>query len=151
LDRIYQQNQNLIGLSIKYYRNQHHGAGLISSSNRLAPDNDESIWRRAASTVRHEEFLNRPFAIRESRIQGGTERLLVWQWYWINGKFMVNDYVGKLMQAKEKLLLQGDDGAAVLVYAPYTSNPDEARAAIRNFLSGNLASLESTLISNKKH
>jgi EpsI family protein len=150
LNRVYQQDQNMIGLSVMYYRNQRHGAGLISSSNRLAPDNDESIWRKAASSVRQEELLHHAFAIRESRILGGTEHLLVWQWYWINGKFMVNDYVGKWMQAKEKLLLQGDDGAAVVVYAPYTSNPEKARVAMRDFLSRNLSSLESTLVNNKK-
>ncbi|MGZ5779732.1 MAG: exosortase C-terminal domain/associated protein EpsI, partial [Burkholderiaceae bacterium] len=84
------------------------------------------------------------------RLQAGAERLLVWQWYWIEGKFTVNDYAGKLMQAKEKFLMRGDDGAAVVVYAPYTTNPDDARVVMRDFLNGNLTSLEATLASNKK-
>jgi exosortase A len=148
--RVYQRDQEVVGLSALYYRNQRHGAGLISSSNRLVPDNDESIWRRAGSNIRQEDLSNRSLMIRESRIQGGAEHLLVWQWYWIEGKFTVSDYAGKLMQAKEKFLMRGDDGAAVVVYAPYTSNPDEARAAMRNFLNGNLTLLEATLAGNKK-
>lgn len=148
--RTYQKDQDAVGLSLMYYRNQRHGAGLISSSNRLVPDNDESIWRKAGSNAHQEDLSNRKLMIRESRLQGGAERLLVWQWYWIEDKFTVSDYVGKLMQAKEKLLMRGDDGAAIVVYAPYTTNPDEARVVMRNFLNQHLTTLEATLAGNKK-
>jgi exosortase A len=148
--QVYQQDRQAVGLSLMYYRNQRHGAGLISSSNRLVSDSEDSIWRKAGSNVRQEDLSNRKMAIRESRLQGGAERLLVWQWYWIEDQFTVSDYVGKLMQAKEKLLMRGDDGAAIVVYAPYTANPDEARAAMRNFLNGHLTALEATLAGNKK-
>jgi exosortase A len=150
LDRFFRHDSDAVGMSVVYYRNQHHGSTLISSSNRLAPDNDESIWRRAGSSLRPVELSDRSLDVRESRLQGGGERLLAWQWYWIDGKFTANDYRGKLMQAKEKLLMRGDDGAAVVIYAPYTANPDEARAALRRFLSDNLAPLETTLVANKK-
>ncbi|MGZ5817731.1 MAG: exosortase A [Burkholderiaceae bacterium] len=148
--RVYQRDQEAVGLSFMYYRNQRHGAGLISSSNRLVPDNDASIWRKAGSNIRQEDLSNRTVVIRESRLQGGAQHLLVWQWYWIEGKFTVNDYVGKLMQARQKLMMRGDDGAAIVVYAPYTGNPEEARIAMRNFLNGNLTSVEATLAGNKK-
>lgn len=146
----FQHDQDAVGLSVMYYRNQRHGAGLISSSNRLTVDADDAIWRKASSNVHQENLSNRTLSIRETKLQGGAERLLVWQWYWIEGKFTVSDYMGKLMQAKEKLLMRGDDGAAIVVYARYTANPEEARATMRNFLNGNLNLLEATLASNKK-
>lgn len=144
-----QRDAQQVAISVRYYRNQQQGAGLISSSNLLVPDEDP-VWRRTGSSVRNETIANRQLVVRESRLHSAGGSLLIWNWYWIDGKFTVNDYVGKLLQAKEKLLLRGDDGASMMVYAPYAENPDEARAALRNFLSGNLTSLEATLAANKK-
>jgi EpsI family protein len=72
----------------------------------------------------------------------------VWHWYWINGNATVSDYAGKLLQAKSKLLMQGDDGVSMMVFAPYAEQPDEARSILRGFLADNLVALETTLASN---
>lgn len=147
--QFFQHDERAIGVSILYYRNQDAGTKLISSSNRLVLDNDP-LWRVVGTSVRHESFSNRSLILRESRIQGPSGPMVVWYWYWVDGKYTVNDYVAKLLQAKEKFLIQGDDGAALMLFAPYSTNPDEARVVLRNFLSANLQLLEETLVHGKR-
>lgn len=150
LDRFFQHDSQKVGLKAMYYRNQRQGSELISSANRLLEDND-IMWRQTGSSLRHETISGRTLVIREANMHGQSGPMLVWHWYWIDGQFTVNDYLAKLLQAKEKFLMRGDDGAAVMLFAPYDENPDEARAAMRGFLNADLASLEAALASNKKH
>lgn len=148
LERYYQRDAQQVGIHVLYYRNQKKDSMLISSVNQLVTEKDTE-WRRTGSSVRQETVSGRLLSIRETRIQGVSGSFLVWHWYWIGGEFTASDYFGKLLQAKEKLLMRGDDGAAMMVFSPYAENPDEARHALRNFLADNLASLESTLAGNK--
>jgi EpsI family protein len=149
LYRFFQQGSQRVGLSIYYYRNQHQGATLISSANRILPEKN-SAWNTLSSTVRTESLSGRPLALREETIQGASGPLLIWHWYWMNGQFIENDYIAKLLQAKSKLTMHGDDGAAIFVFAPYADNPEEARRTLRAFLENNLGPVEATLDGNRK-
>lgn len=142
------RDANQVGVHVSYYRNQHEGSKLISSSNLLVARKN-SPWRKVSTASRTETIGGRSISVRESTMQGGGTSLLVWHWYWIDGRFTANDYIGKLLQAKEKLLMQGDDGAHVMTFAPYGMNPDEARKAMHQFLADNLAGLEEVLAANK--
>jgi hypothetical protein len=55
-----------------------------------------------------------------------------------------------MMQSWDRLNLKGDDAAAIIVAAPYSENPDQARAVLREFLSANLMTIESVLNSTRK-
>ena len=70
---------------------------------------------------------------------------MVWHWYWIDRQYTASDYAGKLLQAKAKLLLRGDDGAAVLLSAPFAGEPETARNALRAFLNANLPAIDTAL------
>jgi exosortase A len=149
LYRFFQHDAQVVGLSVLYYRNQGDGSKLISSSNRMVQEKDP--FRITADAIGRQEILSgQPFKLRETQLRGASGRFLAWTWYWIDGKFITNDYLAKLLQAKEKLLMQGDDGAAITVFAPYTENPEEARSAMHKFLAENLAPLEATLSGNEK-
>jgi EpsI family protein len=111
---------------------------------------EHSGWVRTTIVDRSENLGSRALTLREMQIERGGEHLLVWQSNWISGQFVVNNYVGKLLQTCDKLKMAGDDGASLMVYAPYNENPEEARVALRNFLSTNLGGLETTLAANRK-
>ena len=149
LYRFFQQGSQTVGVSIHYYRNQHPGSTLISSANRMLPEKDR-VWNALSSAVRTESILGRKLAVREEMIQSASVSLLIWRWYWIDGQFTENDYIGKLLQAKGKLMMRGDDGAALIVFAPYSDKPDEARQTLRSFLNENLVPLEATLANIRK-
>lgn len=149
LNRSYQKNDQTLGMHLSYYRNQTRAAGLINSANQLVDSKDRN-WRLIDTSARKEALGELRLQLKESRIQGDRNSLLVWQFYWIDGKFFANAYEGKLRLAKQKLLLQGDDGVSLIFYAPYDENPDQARLLLRDFLNAHLSSLALAFDSSKK-
>jgi exosortase A len=151
LNQTLEKDGQRVGLSMRYYRNQTQGAGLISSTNQLVGDTETDPWHRTGSGGRIEQIGERQLQMRETRLRGPDGGLVVWQWYWIDGGFTANDYLGKLLQAKERLLMRGDDGAGIMVFAHYDENPETARAALRSFLTAQLPAMESALAANRRH
>lgn len=148
LRRFYRNGDKAVGLSLLYYRNQHAGSMLISSTNRLIDEEDRD-WRSLGSVMRVDNISGADLQLRESAIESAGGRLLVWTWYWIDGRQTANDYLGKLLQAKEKLLMRGDDGAAIVLYTPLHENRDDARAALREFLATHQTPMTTLLESNR--
>jgi len=149
LSRAYRQQDMYVGLYLRYYRAQGPGAALVSSVNRILPVKD-SPWTRAASEVRQERIGERQLAVREEIIRGTSNGLLIWRWYWIDRRFVENDYLAKLLQTKSQLEMQGDDGAALFVFTPVDEQPEQARAVLRRYLTENLAGIEAALNHNGK-
>lgn len=48
-------------------------------------------------------------------------------------------------------MFRGDDGAAVMLAAPYTDQQDEARRALRTFLDAHLAAIDSALVTARSN
>ncbi|WP_342120809.1 exosortase A [Pseudoduganella sp. OTU4001] len=137
-----------VGLNVLYYRDLPGGEKMISSTNRLGVDKGE--FRENSVALRDERVGSRTMAVREAMLGREGRRLLVWQWYWINGNMTSSNYVGKLLQVKEKLITGSGDGAVVMVFSPYDEDPAVARAAMRTFLDSNLAPLDQALASNRR-
>lgn len=138
-----------VALDIMYYRNQRNGKALISSVNTLATSDD--AWHAVGGALRSETLDGQPLPLRETRLNGPTGQILVWQWMSIDGHLTANNYVGKLLQAQAKLRFRGDDGAVVLLSAPVRDNPEAARAALRAFLAGQGQAVERALDHARTH
>lgn len=135
------------GLSILYYRDQRRaGVKLISSANRLADPN--AGWWQLSQERHVEQFGPRVLELRESIVGDGSHKLLVWSWYWIAGQTTASDYAGKVYQARALLTRGRDDGAALLVYAPFDEDPAQARHTLRAFVGEHLAPIEAALAAN---
>jgi exosortase A len=150
IDQALQQDGRQVGLEVHYYRDQPQGTGLISSVNVLTTDAEDDPWRRIGVEKRIETINGRQLMVKETRLRGPDATLLAWQWYWVDGRYTVNDYLGKLLQAKERLLMRGDDAAGIMVYARFYDQPEQARAALRAFLESHLQPLEATIAANRK-
>jgi EpsI family protein len=136
-----------VALTVLYYRNQEKGKSLISSVNEVASEHNPV--HQTGSSLRTEQIEGRPFTLRETRLAGPTGPMMVWHFNWVDQRMTANDYVGKLWQAQARLMFQADDGAAVLLSAPYGEKPEEARAALRAFMGANLAAIETALAATR--
>jgi len=140
-----------VGAEVRYYRDSKGGAKLISSTNRLGWDKP-GLLREVSATLRTHNVAGRQLMVRETVLSAsvGGSKMLAWHWYWIGGNMTTSNYVGKLLQMKQKLLTGSGDGAVVMVFSQYDENPDNARAALREFLTSNLIPLEAALASNQR-
>jgi EpsI family protein len=76
------------------------------------------------------------------------QRLLVWHWYWIDGRWVASDHLGKLYLALSRLLGRGDDSAAIFFYAP-EDIPGGAEAALEKAVAATGGALRQTLESTR--
>ncbi|SHH41581.1 exosortase A [Massilia sp. CF038] len=132
-----------VALTILYYRNQTRDKALISSVNRLAAEKDP--YHELGGAVRTEQIDGRTLTVRETRMRGATGTFLVWHWLRVDGHPVTNPYAGKLRQAAAKLMLRGDDGAAIMLSSPYSEDQEAARTALRAFLNTNLKAIDAAL------
>jgi EpsI family protein len=143
LHQSYANGATPVALTMLYYRNQQRHKSLISSLNRLAGYKD--AWHETASAGHVEQAAGRALGVRETVLRREGHAILVWDWIHVGGRDTTSNAVGKLLQAKSKLLMRGDDGAAVMLSAPFDENPDTARAALRAFLANNLGAIDAAL------
>jgi exosortase A len=141
---VFRQDATPVSLHVLYYRNQGPYHSLISSVNVLAGPKDP--WHEIGNAGVTKNVAGHQVALRETRLSGPDgKHMLVWQWMAIDGHVTASNIVGKLWQARGKLLFRGDDGAAVLLAAPYETDPAAARAALGTFAESQGAAIEAAL------
>ncbi len=143
LHRTFRDGNDAVGLFVGYYRNQNYGRKLVSSENVLVGTLDPA-WTRIAET-RHDITLNgQPVRVRAWELRGANgEELLVWQWYWINGRLTSSDTLAKAYTALARLQGQGDDSAVVVVYT--RKDAAGSQSALERFIGAYAAPIEAAL------
>lgn len=122
IQKSFSNGSNSVGLYIAYYRNQDYQQKLVTSTNSLASSSDH-IWSVTAQGQTPVNQANLPTKLRTAQLLGKDTqpetRLLVWQWYWINGKLTTSDIEAKLYTALSRLRGDGDDSATVMLYTQF--------------------------------
>ncbi len=131
--RNYRNGEHSVDLHIAYYRNQRQGAELINWENVLVPVT-ESNWHNIKEEARTVSLGLREATVKQNQLHSGSKKLLVWRWYWIDGEETANPYYAKFMLAKNKMLGRGDDGAEIIITAPYQENASEAVPVLQGFI-----------------
>jgi len=149
LHQSYANGATPVALTVLYYRNQDREKSLISSLNRLAGYKD--AWHETASAKRSENLGGATLTVRETVLRREGHAIVVWDWMRVGERETTSNAVGKLLQAQSKLLLRGDDGAAVMLSAPFDEHPDAARATLRSFLLDNYKLINETLDNARQH
>ncbi|WP_426116203.1 exosortase A [Massilia sp. PWRC2] len=137
-----------VTLHVLYYRNQTRGKSLVSSTNRLT-GGEKGAFHETAATLRSELIDGTALPVREGKLKSAGGNILVWQWHVVDGQATVSNVVGKLRQARAKIAGRADDGAAILLSAPYDEHPEQARAALNAFVQANLAPLNAALATTR--
>ncbi len=129
----YRNGDQVIGIYIAFFRNQHQNAEAITSLNVLA---DEKIqeWSTTGESRYTLHSEKEPGSVRQSLLRWGNLHMLAWQWYWIGNAQTANAYWAKWLQAKQRLMGRSNDGVDVVIFAPYDTRPDEVVATMENFL-----------------
>lgn len=141
LQASYAMENRTVGLFIGYYRNQDKKTKLVSSNNVMVTSSDP-IWARLTSGSQQVDIGQRSLDVRTALLRSGdARRMLVWQWYWINGHLTSSDYVAKAYTALTRLAGQGDDSAVVFVFAP----EDQGETTLETFIKAAAPNIEGAL------
>ena len=139
-----------VGLYLGYYRDQDYDRKLVSSNNVLVTSTDLT-WSHIAGGARQVMFGPQRAAVRTAELRrlsavppGKSDRLVVWQIYWINGTLTANDYLAKIYGAVYRLLGRGDESAVIVMYVE-KDQPGGADAALASFVQANYGAIDALL------
>ena len=139
-----------VAVHVAYYRNQDETRKLVTSGNVLVHSDDRQ-WnpiRQGAEVVAVPggELRLRTAELLGASSTGAVERthLRVWQFYWIGGRMTSSALEAKLQGAWQRLSGQGDESAAIVVYA--LDDPrSTAERRLSAFMRANLGVLDQRL------
>jgi exosortase A len=132
LHTAYTTGSNRAYLHIGYFIRDRRGAQAVSSAHNFEGGN---AWRAAAAGVTSAEVDGQSVSVRFTRSVRGGAGHLVWYWYWVDGQFTANPYIGKLLETKAKLLGGERASAVIAISADYVGDPSDAEKTLREFLS----------------
>jgi exosortase A len=150
VERGYVSGDRLVGVYVGYYRDQDYSRKLVSSTNVLVVSLDP-IWSKVSQGAAFADLGGNEVKLRSEEIRrmsslasSSSDRLLVWQIYWINGWWTSNDYLAKAYSALFQLTGRGDDSAVLVVYTAM-DRTDGAEQALGAFLADNHGAIDTAL------
>jgi exosortase A len=144
LAQTYRKGDRTVTVYLAYYRYQRQGAELVNTQNVMIRQKDP-VWSNVGESVRRVDLAEKESEIIQTKLRSSSQRLLIWNWDWLNGPVTVNPYWAKFYEAKSRLLGHWDDAAGIIIYAPYDDRPEEAASALQEFVHDMLPSVMATL------
>ena len=146
----YSLGDQQVGVRVFYYRDQNYERKLVTSSNTLTEGTVAARWAqidagRTSLPIPGGDLALRTAVLRSVTNSAQSERLRVWQIYWVGGRFFASDARAKLHGAVDRLMGHGDDAAALFFYTPLGASAEAADATLSGFVKANLAGLTQTL------
>jgi len=144
LDQTYRKGDRNVSLYLVYYRRQRQGAELINSENYLVKQKDP-MWRQTADSSHQVEFGGRRVEVRLAKMRSDNLDLLVWYWYWVDGRTTTNHYLAKLWDTRARLLGGKGDAAAIIVSTPITELDADADRTLQEFMTAMAPAVDASL------
>ncbi len=146
--RSYVANGRTVGVYVAYYRQQNETRKLVDSTNSLVHSYD---WNPVVSSRRSVVLAGQPVEVTTTDLLGAAQagrsermKLQAWQWYWVNGALTRSDVKAKLISAWQQLSGQGDESAALVLYASDVP-AGEAQVVLDSFVRDNWFQLDTFL------
>ncbi|MBK7565228.1 MAG: exosortase A [Propionivibrio sp.] len=144
LQSAFSSDGRAVGLYLGYYRNQDDSHKMVTSVNVLVKSGDP-VWARINGGVRQITLNQQSISVRTAELRSAdSSRLVVWQWYWVNGHLTASDFRAKAYTAWSRITGQGDDSAVIIVYAP-KEQAGGGEAALEAFIHVAWPEIESVL------
>jgi len=140
----YRRDNRVVGVFFAYYRTQQQAAELHNSQNVMTPQK-HPVWRKAGESVRSLSLPGQAVEATQTLLRSDAQRLLIWEWNRIGQRHTNNFYLDKVRLALNKVLGMRDDGAAIVVYAPYEDDPQQAAAILESFIADMLPAINASL------
>jgi exosortase A len=131
LAQSYEIQRQPIELYIAYYGAEQPDAKLVSSTNALF---DRTLWSRTKEDDVEARIDGQRFRVHETFVRSSQRSVVIWSWYWVDGKYTGSDVLAKLLLVRARFL-RDPRGAAIIAIAA-EDRPDQVPAVeiLRQFL-----------------
>jgi EpsI family protein len=144
LFQVYRKGDRTVALYLGYYRRQRQGAELVSSQNVMVPQKHK-VWENVGETQRSGPIGGAPLDVRQTLLRSPSQRLLIWDWFHLDGRHTTSPYLAKLLLARDRLFGEPDDGVAIILATPYAERREPAEHALREFVRDMLPGIEAAI------
>jgi exosortase A len=127
----YKSQQQAVKLYLAYYAPGRQDAKLVSSTNSLF---DRKFWWRMGEGEAAVTLEGQSFYVHETFIRSAQQSLVVWNWYWVDGKFTNNEYIAKYLLARARFLRRNQGAAAVALATEDPPDRQQAAEVLKEFL-----------------
>lgn len=127
------------------FEDQSWNSKLVTSANQLV-GSDNPRWSLADRGSAHTEISGESLDAKTGVLLGRGDRILAWQWYWIDGTFSGSDIQAKVRQLLARIQGRGDSSAWIAIYSKANASPDAAAKVLEGFVHDMGDSLERALI-----
>lgn len=134
-----------VGLYIAYYERQRQGRELVNYQNVMVVQKDpvwEDVQRKTVSIT----IDGRRVKVIQSRLHSAGQDLLVWHFYWLHGYLTSNQYIAKLIEAKQRLRGAREDGAGIVVYTTYGEGLGKSKQLLKAYLDAMFGAINHQLL-----
>lgn len=151
LSQTFVKDGSEIGMHVDYYRHQDYQRKLVSSENVLVRLDDKN-WARVKGGTHVLHLESQPdITLNTAELRGSgsadavaQHRLVVWQIYWVNGKWTSSGMRAKAYGALYRLMGRGDDGASLVFYTEKGQTEGD-QAVLVSFVRENLPLVDAQL------
>lgn len=144
LNVTYEKDGQRVGITLVYYGGINPAGELVNILNTLIVEK-HPVWRKLWFETRPVALSEETVVVDQSRLESGRQRLLVWNWYWINGNNLNNDIMAKVQELKAQLLGRPKGGGVVLMYSDYDERTGPVERRMQDFLDSMWPSVEKSL------
>ncbi len=131
LKQTYTSGAQQVYFYLAYYAGGRGGAKLVSSANLISKGPGWIyVGERSATATVDGELVS----AHETLLRSQEATLLVWSWYWVDGRFTGSSYRAKLLRVKARLFGGPQASALIAVGANYAPDRPEAANALQDFL-----------------
>lgn len=129
----YKSGPHAVKLYVAYYGAGSRGGKLATSSNQLY---DRTQWFRTGEGSATAVIEGQSVTMRQTfaKSASGNTHLVIWNCYWVDGKFTSNDYFAKFLLAGARLLDHRYGTAAIVVATEEPLSDSQGSAVLENFL-----------------
>jgi exosortase A len=128
----YESQGRAVNLYLAYYAPGRQDAKLVSSTNSLF---DRTLWSRTGEEEAAVAFGGQYFHVHEIFIRSAQRSLVVWNWYWVDGKFTNDEYEAKYLLARARFSRSRQGAAAIALATEDPPGRQRAAEILKEFLS----------------
>ena len=110
---LYEWEGHIVELYVAYYESSGKDAKLVSSTDSLF---DRFRWQRTGEGSSEARIDGKRIRVHQISVRSPGASLLLWHWYWADGKFTSGEYEAKWLLAKSRFM-RSRLGSALIVAA----------------------------------